>query len=55
MMIDLQAALGSNPISVAAPAKDGDSFVLDMATTSVAMGKVNSNHNNIHIRNARYV
>ena len=26
---------------MAAPAKDGDNFVLDMATTSVALGKVN--------------
>jgi hypothetical protein len=25
---------------MAAPAKDGDSFVLDMATSSVALGKV---------------
>ena len=25
---------------MAAPAKDGDNFVLDMATTSVALGKV---------------
>ncbi|KAF3855125.1 hypothetical protein F7725_023180 [Dissostichus mawsoni] len=32
--------LGTNPISVAAPAKDGDSFVLDMATSAVALGKV---------------
>jgi len=33
-------ALGTNPICLAAPAKDGDSFVLDMATTSVAVGKI---------------
>lgn len=32
--------LGTNPICVAAPGKDGDSFVLDMAVTSVALGKV---------------
>ncbi|XP_022289695.2 uncharacterized protein LOC111101478 [Crassostrea virginica] len=32
--------LGTNPICVAAPAKDGDNFVLDMATTSVALGKI---------------
>ncbi|KAK7109475.1 hypothetical protein V1264_013509 [Littorina saxatilis] len=31
--------LGTNPISVAAPANNGDSMVLDMATTVVAMGK----------------
>jgi hypothetical protein len=36
----LQAALGTNPISLAAPGKNGDSFVLDMATTAVAVGKV---------------
>ncbi|XP_063220874.1 uncharacterized oxidoreductase YjmC-like isoform X2 [Bacillus rossius redtenbacheri] len=34
------AALGTNPISVAAPASQGDSFVLDMATTAVAVGKI---------------
>ena len=32
--------LGTNPISVAAPGPDGDSFVLDMATSTVALGKV---------------
>lgn len=32
--------LGTNPITLAAPAKDGDSFVLDMATSTVALGKV---------------
>ncbi|XP_070210571.1 uncharacterized oxidoreductase YjmC-like isoform X2 [Littorina saxatilis] len=32
--------LGTNPISVAAPANNGDSMVLDMATTVVALGKV---------------
>ena len=31
---------GTNPISMAAPAAGGDSFVLDMATTTVAIGKV---------------
>ena len=39
-IILLKAMLGTNPICVAAPANDGDSFVLDMATTSVAFGKV---------------
>lgn len=34
------AALGTNPISLAAPANGGDSFVLDMATTAVAVGKI---------------
>lgn len=32
--------LGTNPLSVAAPAQDGDSFVLDMATSAVALGKI---------------
>lgn len=36
----LKPALGTNPISLAAPAKNGDSFVLDMATTAVAVGKI---------------
>lgn len=34
------SALGTNPISFAAPATCGDSFVLDMATTAVALGKI---------------
>ncbi|OWF39450.1 Malate dehydrogenase [Mizuhopecten yessoensis] len=33
-------SLGTNPISMAAPGKHGDSFALDMATSSVAWGKV---------------
>lgn len=33
-------ALGTNPIAFAAPANNGDSFLLDMATTSVALGKI---------------
>lgn len=33
-------AFGTNPIAVAAPGKDGDSFSLDMATSTVALGKV---------------
>ena len=32
--------LGTNPITFAAPGKDDDSFVLDMATSTVAFGKV---------------
>ncbi|CAC5370862.1 Malate dehydrogenase [Mytilus coruscus] len=32
--------LGTNPLSLAVPAKDKDSFVLDMATTTVALGKI---------------
>lgn len=33
-------ALGTNPIAFAAPAAGGDRFVLDMATTAVALGKI---------------
>lgn len=36
----MEAGLGTNPISFAAPADNGDSFVLDMATTAVAVGKI---------------
>lgn len=36
----VKAALGTNPLSLAAPANNGDSFVLDMATTTVAVGKI---------------
>ncbi len=32
--------LGTNPFAFAVPAEDGDSFVLDMATTTVALGKL---------------
>ncbi|XP_064605234.1 uncharacterized oxidoreductase YjmC-like [Liolophura sinensis] len=35
-----QPILGTNPISLAAPANDGDSFVLDMATSTAALGKI---------------
>ncbi|XP_054278135.1 uncharacterized oxidoreductase YjmC-like [Macrosteles quadrilineatus] len=35
-----KSALGTNPISLAAPGENGDSFVLDMATTAVAVGKI---------------
>ncbi|GAB6031604.1 hypothetical protein CHUAL_009368 [Chamberlinius hualienensis] len=31
---------GTNPLSVAAPAANGDSYVLDMATSAVALGKL---------------
>jgi len=34
------SALGTNPITLAAPGLNGDQFVLDMATTAVALGKV---------------
>lgn len=35
-----ESTLGTNPIACAAPAQGNDSFVLDMATSSVAIGKV---------------
>lgn len=35
-----ECTLGTNPISVGAPAEGTDSFVLDMATSAVALGKV---------------
>ncbi|KPJ10481.1 Malate dehydrogenase [Papilio machaon] len=35
-----QSACGTNPLAVAAPALNGDSLVVDMATTTAAMGKV---------------
>lgn len=34
------STFGTNPITFAAPAKKDDSFVLDMATSSVALGKL---------------
>ena len=41
-MFVYQVTVGTNPLSVAAPGKDGDSFVLDMATSAVALGKVSN-------------
>jgi len=38
-----QPALGTNPLAFFAPGKDGDSFELDMATSAVALGKVEMN------------
>ncbi|VEN44342.1 unnamed protein product [Callosobruchus maculatus] len=35
-----QAALGTNPLSLGCPGTSGDSFLLDMATTAVAVGKL---------------
>ena len=32
--------IGTNPLAYAIPAEDGDAFVLDMATTTVALGKL---------------
>ena len=37
-----ERALGTNPISCAANGVDGDTFVLDMATTPVAHTKVDA-------------
>ncbi|XP_067649847.1 uncharacterized oxidoreductase YjmC-like [Haliotis asinina] len=39
-----QGVFGTNPLSVAAPANNNDSFVLDMATSTVAFGKVEIKH-----------
>lgn len=36
--------LGTNPIAFGAPGIEGDDFMLDMATTAVAIGKVEVNH-----------
>ncbi|ESO03740.1 hypothetical protein HELRODRAFT_191945 [Helobdella robusta] len=38
-----KACLGTNPLSLAAPGKGVDTFVLDMATSSVALGKIELN------------
>lgn len=35
-----KCGIGANPITLAAPAQNGDSFVLDMATSTVAFGKL---------------
>lgn len=35
-----QRTFGTNPLSMAAPGKNSDAFVLDMATSTVAFGKV---------------
>lgn len=40
----LQAALGTNALSVAAGAKGGDGFNLDMATSAVTYGQVLYTH-----------
>lgn len=36
----VKAALGTNPLSLGMATGDGDEFVLDMATTAVALGKI---------------
>ncbi|XP_041472415.1 uncharacterized oxidoreductase YjmC-like isoform X2 [Lytechinus variegatus] len=38
-----KAMFGTNPISCGAPAENGDSYVLDMATSTVALGKIELN------------
>ena len=40
----LQVTMGTNPLALAAPGKGDDSFVLDMATSAVALGKVLLHH-----------
>ncbi|XP_013137515.1 PREDICTED: (2R)-3-sulfolactate dehydrogenase (NADP(+))-like [Papilio polytes] len=35
-----ESACGTNPLALAAPALNGDSLVVDMATTTAAMGKI---------------
>ena len=40
----LQEMLGTNPIAFGAPGIEGDDFMLDMATTAVAVGKVLSDY-----------
>ena len=40
-----QARLGTDPIAFAAPAKPGQPFLLDMATTTVAAGKIRNKAN----------
>lgn len=35
-----ERALGTNPLTIGAPGLDGESFLLDMATTAVAAGKL---------------
>ena len=47
--------MGTNPLSVAAPGKDGDSFVLDMATSAVALGKVSDKINACSSRQVLFV
>ncbi|PIO73784.1 malate/L-lactate dehydrogenase [Teladorsagia circumcincta] len=39
-----EKSLGSNPICLAAPAANGDSFFLDMASTTVAYGKIDPSY-----------
>ena len=43
--IGAQARLGTDPIAFAAPGKPGEPFLLDMATTTVAAGKIRNKAN----------
>ena len=40
-----EAMLGTDPIAFSAPARDGEAFLLDMATTTVAAGKIRNKFN----------
>lgn len=40
-----QARLGTDPIAFAAPGRDGEPFLLDMATTTVAAGRIRNKAN----------
>jgi LDH2 family malate/lactate/ureidoglycolate dehydrogenase len=40
-----RARLGTDPIAFAAPARDGEPFLLDMATTTVAAGRIRNKAN----------
>jgi LDH2 family malate/lactate/ureidoglycolate dehydrogenase len=40
-----EARLGTEPIAFSAPGQDGDSFLLDMATTTAASGKIRNRFN----------
>ena len=42
--------MGTNPISFIAPGNSGDNFALDMATTTVALGKIEvANRKNVEM------
>lgn len=49
ILYQFQAILGTNPISLAAPGNHGDSFVLDMATSTAALGKVSLGHKPVQL------
>ena len=39
-----ECTLGTNPIAFVAPTTTADNFALDMATTTVALGKIEVQH-----------